>query len=46
MSTAKSKGCDLIVMGSRGLGAVKAVLGSVSSAVLRSPNVPPVMITR
>ena len=46
VNTAKTKDCGLIVMGSRGLGAVKAALGSVSSAVLRSPNIPPVMITR
>ncbi|MFR1638839.1 MAG: universal stress protein [Eggerthellaceae bacterium] len=32
--------CDLIVMGSRGLGALRGILGSVSSYVLRNADVP------
>ena len=32
--------CDLIVMGSRGLGALRGMLGSVSYGVLRSADVP------
>lgn len=37
--------CDCIVMGSRGLGAVKSAFGSVSTAVLREATVP-VLIVR
>lgn len=33
-------GCDHVVMGSRGLGAVRGALGSVSYSVLRSSKVP------
>ena len=32
--------CDLIVMGSRGLGVLRGMLGSVSYGVLRSADVP------
>lgn len=32
--------CDLIIMGSRGLGALRGMLGSVSSHVLREADVP------
>lgn len=32
--------CDMIVMGRRGLGAIRGLLGSVSSGVLRSTDVP------
>lgn len=32
--------CDLIVMGRRGLGAIRGILGSVSSGVLRSVDIP------
>ena len=37
--------CGLIVMGSRGLGAIKGMLGSVSTAVLHAAYVP-VLITK
>ena len=37
---AVDNGCDLIVMGSRGLGALRGMLGSVSYGVLRSADVP------
>ena len=35
----KEEGCDVIVMGSRGMGGVKGYLGSVSNAVLRESDV-------
>lgn len=37
---AHDHGCDLIVMGSRGLGVLRGMLGSVSYGVLRSADVP------
>ncbi len=37
---AKDHGCDFIVMGRRGLGALRGMLGSVSFAVLREADVP------
>lgn len=37
---AKEKGCDIIIMGRRGLGAVRGALGSVSFAVLRETDIP------
>ena len=37
---AQKSGCDLIVMGRRGLGAVRGMLGSVSYALLRESEVP------
>ncbi len=42
---AKEESCGLIVMGSRGLGAIKGMLGSVSSAVLHAADVP-MLITK
>lgn len=45
LSYATQHNCDLIIMGSRGLGAVRGFLGSVSTHVLRSSNIP-VMILR
>lgn len=37
---AQDQGCDLIVMGRRGLGAIRGMLGSVSYGVLRSVDLP------
>lgn len=36
--------CDLIVMGCRGLGAIRGMLGSVSYGVLRSAKVPVLIV--
>ncbi|MBQ9691326.1 MAG: universal stress protein [Eggerthellaceae bacterium] len=38
------QGCDLIVMGSRGLDAVRGALGSVSYAVLRESHCPVLVV--
>lgn len=45
ISYARQHDCDLIIMGSRGFGALRRILGSVSSYVLRHAEIP-VMITR
>lgn len=37
---AKDNECDLIVMGRRGLGAIRGMLGSVSYGILRSIDIP------
>lgn len=37
---AKENGCDLIVMGRRGLGAIRGMLGSVSFGILRETDIP------
>lgn len=45
LETAEKRGCDLIVMGSRGLGAVKEwVLGSVSHHVVQHARVPVLIV--
>ena len=41
---ADEKKCDLIIMGSRGLGRFQGILGSVSSEVLREANVPVLIV--
>lgn len=41
---AEKRGCDLIVMGSRGLNAVRGMLGSVSYAVLRAASMPVLIV--
>ncbi|MEQ3362937.1 universal stress protein [Raoultibacter massiliensis] len=42
---AKEHGADLVIMGSRGLGALRGILGSVSNHVLRTAPMP-VMIVK
>ena len=44
VNCAKEEGCDLIIMGSRGLGALRGMLGSVSSYVLREAQVPVLVV--
>ena len=41
---AKRHDCDCIVMGRRGLGAIRGALGSVSYAVLRSTDLPVLIV--
>lgn len=43
---AEERSCDLIVMGSRGLGVLRGILGSVSSHVLREASMPVLIVKR
>nr|MCR5845910.1 universal stress protein [bacterium] len=36
--------CDLIIMGSRGLGAIRGIMGSVSTGVLRYASMPVLIV--
>ncbi len=42
---ASENGCDLIIMGNRGLGTIRSMLGSVSYGVVRNSDIP-VMIVK
>jgi nucleotide-binding universal stress UspA family protein len=44
LAYADSNECDVIVMGCRGLGALRGMIGSVSFAVLRSATVPVLIV--
>lgn len=47
LSIAQTRGCDGIVLGARGLGAVRgALLGSVSQAILQAATVPVTVVRR
>lgn len=44
VEAAKDNGCDLIVMGRRGLTGISAALGSVSKSVLRDSTLPVLLV--
>lgn len=44
VSYAHENNCDLIIMGSRGLGALRGILGSVSNYVLREAPIPVLIV--
>lgn len=44
IDAAKHYDCDLIVMGSRGLGAIRGAIGSVSYGILRSVDIPVLVV--
>ncbi len=44
IDAAKEYRCDLIAMGSRGLGAIRGMIGSVSFGVLRSADIPVLIV--
>lgn len=44
IDAAKHYDCDLIVMGSRGLGAIRGAIGSVSYGILRSADIPVLVV--
>ena len=44
IDAAKHYNCDLIVMGSRGLGAIRGAIGSVSYGILRSVDIPVLVV--
>lgn len=44
VDASKYYNCDIIVMGSRGLGAIRGMLGSVSFGVLRNADVPVLIV--
>jgi nucleotide-binding universal stress UspA family protein len=45
LQAAEENHCDIIIMGTRGLGALRGMIGSVSYAVLRDSSVP-VLLTK